>query len=179
MKVGLLGVGRLGASHAETLRALPDVDDLRIYDADPARARDVAARVKARAVDTIDAALAGADAAVIVTPTDTHAPLIERCLDAKLATFCEKPVAFSVAETTKIVAQARRTRGRLQIGFQRRFDAGYRRAKDALAGGKLGPVYSFVMVSCDRLLEPPVLFAADREHSTNRAAELTLGRPGR
>jgi len=153
MNVGLLGVGRLGASHAETLRALPDVDDLRIYDADAARAKEVAARIKARAVDTIDAALSGADAAVIVSPTDTHAPLIKRCLDAKLATFCEKPIAFSVAQTTEIVAQARRTRGRLQIGFQRRFDAGYRRAKDSLAGGRLGPVYSFVMVSCDRL--PP------------------------
>ena len=92
-------------------------------------------------------------AAIIVTPTDTHASLITRCLDAKLATFCEKPIALGVAETAEIVSHVRRTGGRLQIGFQRRFDAGYRRAKDALAGGKLGPVYSFVMVSCDRL--PP------------------------
>src|SRR5512132_1039602 len=143
MRIGLLGVGRLGAAHAATLRTLPDVADLAIYDADAARAKEVAAKVGGRAVDTIDAALAGVDAAVIVTPTDTHAPLIKRCLDAKIATFCEKPIAIGIAETREIVAHVARTKGRLQIGFQRRFDSGYARAKDALQSGRLGPVYSF------------------------------------
>ncbi len=159
MRIGLLGVGRLGAAHAATLRALPDVADLAIYDADAARAKEVAAKVGGRAVDTIDAALAGVDAAVIVTPTDTHAPLIKRCLDAKIATFCEKPIAIGIAETREIVAHVERTGGRLQIGFQRRFDAGYGRAKDALSSGRLGPVYSFVMVSCDRLPPPDAYIA--------------------
>ena len=113
MKIGLLGVGRLGAAHAQTLHGLPGVDELRIYDADATRARDVAARVLGRAVDSIDAALDGVDAAIIVTPTDTHASLITRCLDAKLATFCEKPIALGVAETAEIVSHVRRTGGRL------------------------------------------------------------------
>ncbi len=159
MRIGLLGVGRLGASHAATLRALPDVSDLAIYDADGAHAREVAAKVGGHAVDTIDAALAGVDAAVIVTPTDTHAPLIKRCLDAKIPTFCEKPIAIEIAETREIVAHVARTKGRLQIGFQRRFDGGYARAKDALHSGRLGPVYSFVMVSCDRLPPPDAYIA--------------------
>jgi len=47
----------------------------------------------------------------------------------------------------------------LQIGFQRRFDAGYRRARESLASGKLGPVYSFLMVSCDRLPPPDAYIA--------------------
>ena len=159
MKIGLLGVGRLGVSHAETLRGLSGIDELRIYDAVPSLAKDVASRVHARAVDTIDAALDGADAAVIVTPTSTHATLIKRCLDAKIATFCEKPIAIGIAETKDIVAHVTRMSGRLQIGFQRRFDAGYRRAREAIASGKLGPVYSFVMVSCDRLPPPDAYIA--------------------
>ena len=160
MKIGLLGVGRLGASHAETLRGLKGVDELRIYDADASRAKDVAAKVGARAVSSIDDALDGVDGAVIVTPTDTHAPLIKRCLDANIATFCEKPIAIGIAETKDIVAHVARAKGKLHIGFQRRFDPGYRRAKDALAGGKLGPVYSFVMVSCDRLPPPDAYIAS-------------------
>jgi len=160
VRLGLLGVGRLGAAHAATLRELKGVDELRIYDADGARARDVAAKVGARHVDSIDAALEGVDAAVIVTPTDTHAPIIRRCLDAGIATFCEKPVAIGLVETKEVVAHAARTKGRLQIGFQRRFDAGYRTAKAALSGGKLGPVYSFVMVSCDRLPPPDAYIAS-------------------
>ncbi|HEY6957299.1 MAG TPA: Gfo/Idh/MocA family oxidoreductase [Candidatus Limnocylindria bacterium] len=160
MRIGLLGVGRLGASHAATLRALPEVSELRVYDADRARANEVAAGVSARAVDSVDAALDGVDAAVIVTPTDTHAPLIKRCLDAGIATFCEKPIATGIPETKEIVAHVARRTGRLQIGFQRRFDAGYRRAREALAGGRLGPVYSFVMVSCDRLPPPDAYIAS-------------------
>ncbi|HUQ42626.1 MAG TPA: Gfo/Idh/MocA family oxidoreductase [Candidatus Limnocylindrales bacterium] len=154
MRVGLLGVGRLGAAHAATLRTLKEVTELRVYDADAGRARDIAKDVGAVAVDTVDAVLDGVDAAVIVTPTDTHAPIIRRCLDAGIATFCEKPIAIGIPETKEIVAHAERTKGRLQIGFQRRFDAGYRAAREALAGGKLGPVYSFLMVSCDRLPPP-------------------------
>ncbi|HEY3219041.1 MAG TPA: Gfo/Idh/MocA family oxidoreductase [Candidatus Limnocylindria bacterium] len=160
MRLGLLGVGRLGAAHAATLGQLAGVNELRVYDADAARARDVAAKVGARQVETIDAALDGVDAAVIVTPTDTHAPIIRRCLDAGIATFCEKPIAIGLLETKEVVAHAARTKGRLQIGFQRRFDAGYRRAKEALAGGKLGPVYSFLMVSCDRLPPPDAYIAS-------------------
>ncbi len=159
MRIGLLGVGRLGAAHAATLRALKEVTELKVYDADAARAQSVAKDVGATAVASVDAALDRVDAAVVVTPTDTHAPIIRRCLDAGIATFCEKPIAIGIPETKDIVAHVEKTRGRLQIGFQRRFDAGYRAAREALDGGKLGPVYSFVMVSCDRLPPPDAYIA--------------------
>jgi myo-inositol 2-dehydrogenase/D-chiro-inositol 1-dehydrogenase len=159
VRIGLLGVGRLGAAHAATLRALKEVTELKVYDADTSRAQSVAKDVGATAVASVDAALDKVDAAVIVTPTDTHAPIIRRCLDAGIATFCEKPIAIGIPETKDIVAHVERTKGRLQIGFQRRFDAGYRAAREALAGGKLGPVYSFVMVSCDRLPPPDAYIA--------------------
>ena len=154
MRIAVLGVGRLGASHAATLAALPGVTQLTVYDADPARARDVAAPLHATAVASIDDAFAGAEAMVIVTPTDTHAPLIKRAIDAGLPTFCEKPIAIGIPETREIVEHVRRANGRLQIGFQRRFDAGYQRARRELRSGSLGAVYSFLMVSCDRTPPP-------------------------
>ena len=160
MKLGILGVGRLGATHAETLRALPEVRELRVYDSDAARANETAQRIGAHAVATVDAALDGVDAAVIVTPTDTHAPLIRRCLDAGIATFCEKPIAIGIAETRAIVDHAAKTKGRLQIGFQRRFDAGYRKAREAIRKGELGTIYSFLMVSCDRTPPPDAYIAS-------------------
>ncbi len=152
MRVAILGVGRLGAAHASTLRSLPDVSDLRIHDADAARARDVAAKLGARAVAALDEALE-ADAVVIVTPTDTHAPLIRRALDRGLPVFCEKPIAIGLKETRDIVDNVARTKGRLQIGFQRRFDAGYRKARQLIESDSLGTVYSFSMTSRDAL--PP------------------------
>lgn len=154
MRISVLGVGRLGASHAAMLAVLPQVRQLTVYDADPARAKDVAAPLKARAVTSVDDAFKDADAIVIVTPTDTHAPLIKRAIDAGLPTFCEKPIAIGIPETRDIVEHVTRRNGRLQIGFQRRFDAGYQSAQRDLRSGKLGDVYSFLMVSCDRLPPP-------------------------
>lgn len=159
MRVSILGVGRLGATHAETLSRLPDVSELCVFDQDSARARSVAAPLGARAVPTVDEALKGAETIVIVTPTDTHAGLIRRALDAGIPTFCEKPIAIGIAETKEIVADVERTKGRLQIGFQRRFDAGYMRARDAIRSGDLGTVYSFLMVSCDRTPPPDAYIA--------------------
>ena len=154
MRIAVLGVGRLGASHAATLAGLPGVTQLTVYDADHARANEVASPLGARAVDSIDDAFADAEAMVIVTPTDTHAPLIKRAIDAGLPTFCEKPIAIGITETREIVEHVRRMNGRLQIGFQRRFDAGYERARRELRSGSLGAVYSFLMVSCDRTPPP-------------------------
>src|SRR6266545_6895832 len=111
MRIAILGVGRLGAFHAKVLSETPGVDELRVYDADASRAKEVSASLRARAAATIDEALAGVEAAVIVTPTDTHAPIIRRCLDAGIATFCEKPIATGLPETKEIVAHAARTKG--------------------------------------------------------------------
>jgi myo-inositol 2-dehydrogenase/D-chiro-inositol 1-dehydrogenase len=159
MRVAVLGVGRLGATHAENLAKLTEVTDLRVFDQDPTRAQSVAAPLGAHPVATVDQALHGAEAVVIVTPTDTHAPLIRRCLDARLPTFCEKPIAIGIAETRGIVEHVAHTEGRLQIGFQRRFDAGYQRAREAIRDGSLGTIHSFVMVSCDRT-PPPDTYVA-------------------
>jgi len=154
MRISVLGVGRLGAAHAATLAELPGVSQLTVYDVDPARAKEVAAPLNARAVGSIDEAFKDAEALVIVTPTDTHAPLMKRAIDRGLPTFCEKPIAMGIPETRDIVQHVKAKNGRLQIGFQRRFDAGYRKAQAELRSGALGDVYSFVMVSCDRLPPP-------------------------
>lgn len=160
MRVAILGVGRLGATHAQTLAGLTEVTELRVFDQDPARAVSVAGPLRARTATTVDEALDGAETAIIVTPTDTHAPLIRRCLDAGIPTFCEKPIAIGIAETKGIVEDVARTKGRLQIGFQRRFDPGYRRAREAIGSGALGTIYSFVMVSCDRTPPPDAYIAS-------------------
>src|SRR5438093_6428806 len=154
MRVALLGVGRLGAFHAKVLRERSEVSELRIYDADAARGASVAKELGAIHATSVDEALAHADAAVIVTPTGTHAPLIHRCLDARLAVFCEKPIALDLDTTKAVVEHVARANGKLQIGFQRRFDAGFREARRLVQGGALGAVYSFPMTSRDALPPP-------------------------
>jgi myo-inositol 2-dehydrogenase/D-chiro-inositol 1-dehydrogenase len=154
VKIAILGVGRLGAFHAKVLSELPGVTELRINDADGARAAALAKDLGASHAASIDQALGGADAAVIVTPTGTHADLIIRALDLGLAVFCEKPIALDLASTQRVVDAVKRTSGRVQIGFQRRFDEGFQEARRRVRSGALGTVYSFYMTSRDALPPP-------------------------
>src|SRR3989442_30362 len=75
MMIAVLGLGRLGAFHAKVLRELPGVSELRAYVAAEYRARTIAAEPWLAPAAAVDAGLAHADAAVILTPTRTPAPL--------------------------------------------------------------------------------------------------------
>ena len=159
MKVAILGVGRLGAFHAKVLRETPGVDELRINDADAPRAAALAKELSAVHAPTVKDALRGADAVVIVTPTGTHAELIHSGLDEGLAIFCEKPIALDLDSTKSVVEHVERAGGKVQIGFQRRFDAGFREARRRVRAGELGTIYSFHMTSRDAL-PPPDAYVA-------------------
>lgn len=144
MRVGLLGLGRIGAFHAATLSAHPRVEELVLADADEALAADVAARVGAKVGDAFDA-----DAVVIATPTVTHAELILRACAAGLPVFCEKPVALGVAETRRVARAVERHGTLAHIGFQRRFDAGYAAARRTLSAGDLGDLHRVHLLTAD------------------------------
>lgn len=154
MRVALLGVGRLGSFYARLLRAHPDVSELALFDVDEARAASHASALGAQAAHSSDAALNGVDAAVIATPSATHAGLIHRCLDAGIPCFCEKPIALGMTQAREVAEHVAATGGVLQVGFQRRFDAGFQAARQQMEDGRLGRVYSFSMVSRDALPPP-------------------------
>jgi myo-inositol 2-dehydrogenase / D-chiro-inositol 1-dehydrogenase len=146
MRVGLLGLGRIGTFHAATLSAL--VDDLVVSDVDHARAEEVARRLKARVGDPFDA-----DAVVIATPTSTHAEALLRACDLGVPAFCEKPAAPTVAETMRVAEAVERGGHAVHIGFQRRFDAGYAAARQALRAGELGELHRVHLLTGDPM--PP------------------------
>lgn len=139
----------MGLAHITTLSSLPGVDELSIADLDPERARSAAEQVGASALSIEDAFSGTANGLVIVAPTSEHAPLITRAIDAGIPTFCEKPVAESVAATRDVVEKTAASGVAVQIGFQRRFDPGYVTAKAALASGKLGELRRAHVMTCD------------------------------
>lgn len=154
LHVGVIGVGRIGAFHVQTLRGLDTVSSLTLTDADPSRARAVATRFEAHAVETPGALVdAGVDALVIATATPSHAPLLRLAVEAGLSAFCEKPVALDLATLDDVLAEVERAGILVQIGFQRRFDAGYRAARDAVANGALGNLLAVRAATHDP--EPP------------------------
>jgi myo-inositol 2-dehydrogenase/D-chiro-inositol 1-dehydrogenase len=146
-RISLLGAGRIGRLHARLLSERSDVE-LTVADADPARAIEVATAVGARSA-SIDDALANADALVIAAATDAHAQLIRSGLARGIPTFCEKPVANDLATTIAVAREVEASGVPVQIGFQRRFDAGYREARRLVASGDIGTLYAFRLAGHD------------------------------
>ena len=139
MHVGLVGAGRIGAFHARTLSGLATVDRLTITDVDAAVAERAAAGVGARFAPSPESLVeAGVEALVIAAPTPVHVTLVRLAASAGLPAFCEKPVALELAELDDVIADVDRAGTLVQVGFQRRFDDGYRAARDAVASGELG-----------------------------------------
>jgi myo-inositol 2-dehydrogenase/D-chiro-inositol 1-dehydrogenase len=135
----VIGVGRIGLFHARTLQALEGVSALSLVDADAARARRLAAELGVVAAETPQTLVdAGVDALVIATATPGHAPLLRLAASAGLPAFCEKPVAVDLETMDGVLGEVEPAGILVQIGFQRRFDAGYRAAHDAVASGALG-----------------------------------------
>lgn len=139
MRIGLIGTGRIGSFHAGVLARHPEVDALVVTDTDGARAAEVAGRVGAKAVPgAADVFGAGVDAVVIASATSAHAELIGRAARAGLPAFCEKPIALDLPGTSAALREVDRAGSVLQLGFMRRFDAGYRAARAAVRAGALG-----------------------------------------
>jgi len=161
LHVGLIGTGRIGALHAQSLRASPLVTRLTIFDSDAGRAAKVAADVSAGQAESPQALLSqGVDAIVIAAATPAHAGLLHLAADASVAAFCEKPIALDLAATDEVIRHVEQAGIFVQIGFQRRFDAGYRSAREAYSTGALGDVHVVRLATHDPA-PPPESYLAE------------------
>ena len=160
MKIGFIGLGRIGAFHAETLSKLSSVTSLVVTDAVPAAIRSVVERFGVEAAATPEELLAsGVDGVVVAAATDAHPELIVAAAEAGVPVFCEKPVARTMAEG---VAVARRVAGLgvpIQIGYPRRFDPGFVAVQQAIASGELGWVHTVRSTTLDPAPPPPAYLA--------------------
>jgi myo-inositol 2-dehydrogenase/D-chiro-inositol 1-dehydrogenase len=156
--VAFLGVGRIGRTHLGTLAGIGGARIVVVADLDPAEAemgREIA-RAGRATTDALDAIHdPDVEAVVIVTPTSTHASLIEAALRAGKAIWSEKPIALDLAETTRVVTLWRETGLPVQMGFMRRYDPGYVRAKELIDAGELGRVEQFRAYSRDTYMPEP------------------------
>src|SRR3954451_19721607 len=153
LHVGLIGVGRIGVFHARTLQSLHAVA-VTVADADANRAARVAGELGIAAAPSVEALFAsGLDALVIATPTPAHVPLLRLAARAGLPAFCEKPVALELSGLEEALEEVEQAGILVQVGFQRRFDAGYRAARDAVASGALGNLLAVRAATHDP--EPP------------------------
>ncbi|NUQ98602.1 MAG: Gfo/Idh/MocA family oxidoreductase [Streptomyces sp.] len=156
MRIGVIGTGRIGTIHANTLSRNRDVGSLILTDVDPARAQELALRLGETAAPGVDEIFKwGVDAVVITTATSAHAELIGRAARSGLPVFCEKPIALDLPGTLHAIGEVEAAGTILQMGFQRRFDAGYTGARNAVLAGRLGRLHTVRAVTSDQVPPAP------------------------
>lgn len=154
VRIGIVGLGRLGRRHAENLA-------LRVHGAKLVAAASPVPEERAWAEKTLAGvttytglpellAHPGLDAVWLVTPTSLHAEQVITALEAGKHVFCEKPLALEPADCDRVIAcAAARPSQLVMIGFMRRFDAAYAEAKRRVASGELGDVFAITTRSED------------------------------
>lgn len=168
MRVAVLGTGIMGSRHAELLAATDGVDEVLVADLDPDRAVAVARAAGGRAIGPQEV-WAAADALVIATPSEAHAAAVEAAVSAGMPVLCEKPLAGTLAEAIRLAELAESSGAAVQLGFQRRFDAGFAEARRLVASNELGRLHFLRLTARDPRIEPSV-----RGDDTLEAAALFL-----
>ncbi len=157
LRFGVVGVGRMGLTHAENLACrVRGARLVAVTTAKAERAAQVIGRCGPVSVyPDLASLLAGEplDAVVISSSTSAHAANVEQCAAAGLQIFCEKPLALSLADCDRAIASVERAGVKLMVGHVRRFDTGHVEAKRFIEAGAIGKPIVFRAISGD--VDPP------------------------
>jgi inositol 2-dehydrogenase len=153
LAVGLVGLGRLGRVYARDLASrIAETRLVAVADPVGSLAHEIADEFDVSRHYTDPLALiddSAVDAVVIVSPTDTHRQVVIAAAQRGKPTFCEKPPALSLGEVATMQEAIARSGIFFQMGFMRRFDAGYASAKKQIDAGRIGTPLVFKSTSRD------------------------------
>ena len=131
-KVAVVGVGRFGRHHARVYHELPDAELVGVYDKDAARSTEVAQQYQCRSFARLEDLFGEVEAASVAVPTEQHADVGERLMEAGIDVLVEKPMARSLAEADRLIAAAERHGRILQLGHLERFNPAVTAARSIL-----------------------------------------------
>jgi myo-inositol 2-dehydrogenase / D-chiro-inositol 1-dehydrogenase len=157
LRIGIIGVGRIGRMHAELVAHQVHGAALgAVYDAYEPAARGVATELGVRAAASVEEIFdADLDAVAICSSSDTHVDLLIAAAHAGKAVFCEKPVSLDLAEVDRALGAIEAAGVPFQVGFNRRFDPAHASVRAAVASGAVGDPHLVRISSRDP--EPPPL----------------------
>ena len=153
VNVAVIGAGRIGRIHAANLATrIPDARLAAVTDVNLSAARELGARFEVPVIGSDCQEIledTSITAVAICSSSETHAQLIQDAAAHGKHIFCEKPIDLEVAPIERALAAARKAGVKLQIGFNRRFDPTFARAREFVAGGRVGEVQLIRITSRD------------------------------
>src|SRR5215208_205302 len=142
LRIGVVGTGMMGQDHIQRLAAsILRVEVVAVSDVNLEQAKRIGDSVGARVYSDGHELIADdqVDAVLIASPGFTHEEFTLACLAADKPVLCEKPLAPTIDACLRVLeAEATKPRRLIQVGFMRRYDAGFRAMKDGLDEGQVG-----------------------------------------
>ncbi len=155
IKLGLLGAGRIGMTHARAIQKIAQAQISAVFEPlDQAAAAAVALTGARRTTMEEITSSAEISGVIIATPTDLHAEQIKTMARAGKTIFCEKPIALNTHRIRECLQVVEQSGVRLMVGFNRRFDPDFARLKAEIECGGIGSVELIQITSRDPAAPP-------------------------
>ena len=156
IKFAILGMGRIGKVHADTIQANSNAELAAIHDPINNEIDRLQKRYSCQQMSLDDITNNDQIKGILIcTPTDTHVDLIKRFLYTKKAVFCEKPLDLNLRKVKKLVQLVSESKSPVMLGFNRRFDPHFAKLKAHLTKKEIGVIEQITITSRDP--NPPTI----------------------
>ena len=156
IKFAILGMGRIGKVHADTIQANSNAELAAIHDPINNEINRLQKRYSCKQMSLEDITNNDQIKGILIcTPTDTHVDLIKRFLYTKKAVFCEKPLDLNLRKVKKLVQLVSESKSQVMLGFNRRFDPHFAKLKAHLTKKEIGVIEQITITSRDP--NPPTI----------------------
>ena len=156
IKFAILGMGRIGKVHADTIQANSNAELAAIHDPINNEINSLQKRYSCQQMSLEDITNNDQIKGILIcTPTDTHVDLIKRFLYTKKAVFCEKPLDLNLRKVKKLVQLVSESKSQVMLGFNRRFDPHFAKLKAHLTKKEIGVIEQITITSRDP--NPPTI----------------------
>jgi myo-inositol 2-dehydrogenase / D-chiro-inositol 1-dehydrogenase len=161
MKTALIGCGRIGRVHAESVALHPLAELVYVCDAVEDASREVASLYGGTPVSDVEVVLAdpAVEAVVIASPTPTHVDLLARSVESGKAVLCEKPIDLDIGRVDACRDRIGNKADRVMVGFNRRFDPSFGAVRSRVAAGDIGQLEQLTIISRDPAPSPAAYLA--------------------
>ena len=122
VRIGVIGVGHLGQHHVKHYKTLDNVELIGVFDIDRERSSEISKKFGVKVFDELNSILKEVDALSVVTNTEHHYKIAEKCLRSKKHVFIEKPITAAVEEADKLLSMAEQNRVLIQVGHIERLN---------------------------------------------------------
>jgi myo-inositol 2-dehydrogenase/D-chiro-inositol 1-dehydrogenase len=151
INIALLGLGRIGQMHALNLINHPEFNLKYTFDIDKNLNNKLGKKYKSIPINNPNVAFndKSIKCIFIATSTKTHLNYIDKAVRNKKVVFCEKPLDLSLKKIDEYKKKLSKFHPKIQIGFNRRYDAGHNSLKKNLVNGKIGKLEKIIITSRD------------------------------